>query len=302
MPGSSVLLASFFLWKFHPGREYLAVFAIIPFPPMHPGASPHLPCTPWPAVAIFGLCALVTIPVRAADLSEADQMKRDADRWIELEQRAADERNDWRTQREVLAASVEALKTGQTNLRAKVESNNLAADLFRSRVEKLRTELTAHESGHAALNTGCEALEQRLQALWARLPEPLQETIKPQLDKLEAPPGATPLPASERAQLLISALTAVDQFNNSLTVTHQLRPDGAGETLDVKVLYWGLAMGFGIDATGQHAWVLTPGAAGWTWTDATGQVDEIRTLVEIQEKQQNPELVMLQVGSEGGAQ
>lgn len=247
-----------------------------------------------------GLSLLAAALARAADPGPGpDELKRQADRWLELEQRTADERNAWRAQKELLETSIEVLKEEQQHLQSQVEANELASALFLERVEKARTELAAQQAAHTALEAGCVKLEQRLRTLWPRLPEPLQERIRPQLDRLAG--NGTPPTLSERAQAVVAALTAVDQFNQALTLTHHLRTNGAGEKTDVKVLYWGLAMAYGIDARGEHAWVIRPGPEGWEWTDATPHAREIRTLIEVQEKQRNAELVLLPVVGEGGA-
>jgi hypothetical protein len=267
---------------------------------MHSGATPRLLRTVLPV--ILALAAPLTVSLRAADEStSADELKNQTDRWIDLEKRAADERYTWRTQKEVLTTTIDVLKKERESLQAKLQANTFASGLFRTRVENARGELATQEAAQATMTEKCLALEQRLRALFVRLPEPLQERIRPMLDKLGRATAAEPITVSERTQLLVSSLTAIDQFNNSLTLTHHLRPNAAGETLDIKVLYWGLAAGYAIDANGEHAWLLTPGAAGWEWVDATAHAGEIDALIGVYEKRYKPELVVLPVGREGGA-
>ncbi len=250
------------------------------------------------AVAACGLAGLAPSPLPAADAAE---LKAQADRWVELEKKTADERAEWRTQKEVLAASVGVLEKERAALRARLEANELAAGLFNTKVDNARAELAAHETAHAALARGCAALEDRLRTLLVRLPEPLQDKVRPLLEA-PAPADGGEIAVSERARKLAAALTAIDQFNNSLTLTHHLRKDEAGgDVFDVKVLYWGLATGYGIDARGTRAWVLTPGASGWQWREEPVRVKEIGTLLAVYEKRHTPELVVLPAGGEGAA-
>jgi hypothetical protein len=266
---------------------------------MNLGVPRPLPCVVVPALVLWlSLSPPLVRHAAGADTDDdAAQLKNQADRWFDLEKRAADERNEWRTQKEVLTASIDVLKKEQASLQSKVEANELSAGLFAKRIETARTELAAHEAAHETLAAGCTTMERRLRALFPRLPEPLQQKIQPMLNKLERPPA--PLNISERTQALVAALTAVDLFNNSLTLTHHLRKNAAGDALDVKVLYWGLAMGYGVDADGTHAWLLTPGDQGWQWQEAPEHSPAIRTLVGIYEKRDNPVLVTLPVGTEG---
>lgn len=254
-----------------------------------------LPCV----VCSLALASLVTL-VSAAE--GPDELKAQADRWIELEKNLADERNAWRPQKEALEASIHVLKSEQTTLQTRVEGNELAAAAFRNRLEVARADFAQQEAGHTILAAACQKLEQRLSALLPRLPGPLQERVQPHLTKLRSPAGDDGATISERAQSLVSALTAIEQFNNSLTLTHELRPNGAGETVDVKVLYWGLSGAYAIDATGANAWILAPGRNGWEWRDAPAEAAAIRSLISVHEKQQNPSFVVLPIGTQGGAQ
>ncbi len=262
--------------------------------------------SPFPAVstALFtlGFCALLAKPLRAADDHSVDELKQATDRWIDLEARVAKEGNDWRAQKEVMTTSVEVLKKEREELQAKVSANDLAAGLFRTRFESSQLELDAQKKAHAALTEGCLAIERRARALLVRLPDPLQVRLQPMFDKLARSDGDAPVATSERTQLVVGILTAIDQFNNTLTLTHQLRPNGNGEMLDVKVLYWGLAMGYGIDTEGRHAWVLRPGPEGWQWTESPDGAAAIKTLVGVYEKQDKPQFVVLAAGQEGGPQ
>ena len=254
-----------------------------------------------PAVAALCWCILPGAPATGAEAENADTLKAQTDRWIELEKRSADERNDWRTQKEILVTSIDVLKKERTSLLSTIEANDLAAGLFKVRLDNARTEFAAHETAQASLETNGAALEKRLRALFLRLPDPLKEKVGPLLQKMESAPDGAPPSVAEKTRALVSALTAIDLFNNTLTLTHHLRPNPPGETLDVKVLYWGLAVGYGIDAQGARAWMLTPGALGWEWKEASAHVREIRTLIAVYEKQQSPEVVALPLGSEGGA-
>lgn len=263
-------------------------------------ARPHAPLLAR-LVLVVGWVVLPPAILIAADSGPVDALKAEADRWIDLEARAASERNDWRAQKEVLETSVAVLQQERALLETKVEANDVAADLFRARIDKARTDQQTHQTAHAAVAETCAALEKRLRALWPRLPEPLQEKTRAQLDRLAAGNlEAGRMGVSERMQIVILILTAIDQFNNSLTIAHHLRDNGAGQTVDVKVLYWGLAMGYGIDTRGEHAWLLRPGPQGWTWEDATDQREAIDTLIKVRERQ-TPVFVVLPAGETGGA-
>lgn len=250
-----------------------------------------------------GLLALaVLLPTLfSAESDDLDGLKSQADRWIELELRIAREKDQWRSEKEVLEDSRDVLQKEQIALQAKLEANELATRLFRTRFESAEAELAEHEEAQELLRARGDALEARLRSVLPRLPEPLRESIDPQLSKLENRDGEDAISVSQATQTLVSVLSTIDRFNNTLTLTHQLRADATGETIDVKVLYWGLALAYAVDARGEDAWLLVPGADGWEWRDQKANAAEITALMAIYEKQQNPRLVALPASLTGGA-
>ncbi len=261
------------------------------------------PTRPAPALCVlFALSVLVPIASRgeAADDEAANGLKAQADRWIELERRIADERNEWRTDKEILETSVEVLKKEQSGLRSKLEANELATSLFKRRLEQTQAEMAEHQAGHETLGAGIADLERRIEILATRLPPPLLEKVGPMVDKLKAPAGESALSPSERTQTVVSILSSIDLFNNTLTLTHELRQRPTGQTIDVKVLYWGLAIAYAVDAPASQAWLVTPGADGWTWHDQSGNVTRIKALIDTYEKQRSPDLIELPVNMKGG--
>jgi hypothetical protein len=249
------------------------------------------------ALAVLHLPSLFS-----AEGDDLINLKNQADRWIELEQRTAAEQNQWRSEKEVLETSREVLQKEQAALQTNLEAAELATGLFRTRFETAEAALAQHEAAHDLLRTRGEAIESRLRAILPRLPEPLRKTLNPLLLKLENRNEEDPISIAQKTQTLVAILSSIDRFNNSLTLTHQLRTNAAGETLDVKVLYWGLAVAYAVDARGEGAWMLVPGAEGWEWQDQQANASEIAALVAVYEKQQNPRLVALPAALTGGAQ
>jgi hypothetical protein len=230
----------------------------------------------------------------------AEDLKAQADRWIELERRTADEAARWRTDKEVLETSIQVLTREQTGLRTRLDANAVAAELFQSRLAQTESGLREQTDANAALEARCREIEARLLALAPSLPPPLAVKIDTMMKKLSRPAEERAAGAAERAQMVVSILSAIDLFNNTLTLTHELRPAGDGTTIDVKVLYWGLAMGYAVDAPGSQAWLLAPGPQGWTWTPREADAPEIARLFDIYEKRVRPDLVELPVRVAGG--
>lgn len=251
-----------------------------------------------------GLLVLaVLLPISySAESTDPGDLKSQADRWIELEIQIAAERNQWESEKEILQNSRDVLQKEQEALEAKLEANELATSLFRARFESAEANLAQLEAAHELLRTQGAAVESRLRSLLPRLPEPLRASVDPQFLKLDNRTGENAISVSEATQTLVAILSTVDRFNNSLTLTHQLRTNAAGEILDVKVLYWGLALAYAVDARGEGAWMLVPGPDGWEWQDQRENASAISALMAVYEKQQSPRLIALPASLQGGAQ
>ncbi len=263
-----------------------------------------LPLRPERARLLTLLCAgIALLPSLApAQSTTPADLEAEMDRWIALERRTADERNRWRSAKQVLETSLEVLKKERAALQEQAGSNELSATLFKNRLDLVQRGTESHETAHTRLAAAIDTFEPRLRALLPRLPDPLREKIDPLVRRLAAEAGGESSSLSERAQTLVAALSSIDQFNNTLTLRHQLRDDGNGRTIDVRVLYWGLTVAYAIDASGRRAWILSPGAEGWTWRPSDGDAVAIAKLLDVHDKQRSPELVVLPVAGIGGGE
>ena len=229
----------------------------------------------------------------AADKAGAEVWKVKTDQWIELEQRIATEQNDWLADKEVMEASRTVLQREQVALKSRLEANELAQSLFHQRLKSLEQELATQNEARALLTRGLEKEEARIRMILDRLPEPLRERLAPLQLRLGPGPDDQPVSVSERVQTVISMLSAIDQFNGTVTLTHHLRTNEVGVEKDVEVLYWGLAMGYAVDRTGQQGWLSLPSPDGWNWQEAHDAAPRIRELIEIHKRKRSPGLVSL---------
>jgi hypothetical protein len=110
------------------------------------------------------------------------------------------------------------------------------------------------------------SFQKDLTALLPRLPVPLQDLLKPFLNRLPAGSGTTQIKAVERVQALVGALNELDKFNNSLAVFSEKRRNSQGTEISVQTVYVGLGAAYFVNDTGDFAGVGSPGPNGWEWT------------------------------------
>lgn len=224
-------------------------------------------------------------------------VENNTDRWIELQQRVANEQDEWELDREVLTNRRAMMEEEQASLRENIESYALANRLYESTRIKLDHEFTIMAEANEAMDERLENLELRVMALAQSLPDPLRNDLDPILRAMRGNPGdPDERSVASRAQSLTAVIATVAQFGNTINLSHTLRPlpDGDRE-IDVKVLYWGLSFGYATDATGERAWLLRPSPDGWSWEDRPDQAARFKALIDIYEKQMEPELITVPV-------
>ncbi len=173
-----------------------------------------------------------------------------------------------------------------------LESNRLASEQYINNEASLKGRIDAQKKALEVISNVLEAHQEKVDSIIVRLPEPLRSEIEALALKLK-PNEEEASTVAGRMQSLISILTMIDQFNNSLTLTHQIRKDPNGLEIDTRVLYWGLSVGYAVDAKGELAWRLIPNGDGWAWEDASSEAASIQAMLDIYENDRRPSLVPL---------
>ena len=115
------------------------------------------------------------------------------------------------------------------------------------------------------------------------LPEPLVEKIKPLSRRLPEDSTNTDLSLGERVQNIVGILSQADKFNTTITQTSEAREIDGGKVVEVRTLYWGLAMAYYVDGSGEYAGIGVPTADGWEWPRIESAGAEIKQLIDVYE-------------------
>ncbi|CAA7072348.1 DUF3450 family protein, partial [Lentimonas sp. CC11] len=87
----------------------------------------------------------------------------------------------------------------------------------------------------------------------------------------------------ERVQNIVGILSQADKFNTTITQTSESRELDSGKVVEVRTLYWGLAMAYYVDAAGEYAGIGFPGKDGWEWPQIDGAGPQIKKLLDVYE-------------------
>jgi hypothetical protein len=135
--------------------------------------------------------------------------------------------------------------------------------------------------------------EGQLTNLVPRLPAPLQEAMKPLLNRLPADPATTRMTAAERVQVLVGLLNELDKFNNAVAVFSEKRPNARGEEVAVETVYVGLGAAYFVNEAGDFAGTGVAGLKGWEWTARPELAGSIREVIRIYRNERPARFVAL---------
>lgn len=226
-------------------------------------------------------CSL--IPVSLLAQSNITETRDVLDKWVETRQIISEEKADWQTEQSILSDTVTLLRNEIERLDKALEDLEASATAADEDRSELAAEKDVLNEAASVVEDNIAGLETQVKRILPALPSPLVEKIKPLIRRLPDDSSDTELSLGERVQNIVGILSQADKFNTSLTATSESREIEDGKVVEVRTLYWGLAMAYYVDASGQYAGIGYPGADGWEWPQIEGKGAEISRLMEVYE-------------------
>lgn len=233
-------------------------------------------------VFLIGMICLLTSGVQSANQDERIENTRAAlTEWVQTQRIISKEKHDLVLAKQVLNERIELVQREIESLREKVggTENSIAE------ADKKRTEMLAEneklKQASASLGEILLTLENGIQGLLPRLPEPIRERVKPLSQRLPEDPEQTKLSTAERFQNIVGILNEVDKFNRQITTTSEVRTLPHGNSVEVAAVYIGISQGYYASANGVVAGVGTATEKGWEWKPANEAADKILDVIAI---------------------
>ncbi len=241
----------------------------------------------------FWLLALLLAATAQAE-TPLTETRTTLEKWVETRQLTSKARADWQAEKETLEQTValfsRELKTVAEQME-KVSTNNVQVDKERAEAEALKK--SAGESLARAREFAAE-IETKLTKLVPQLPVPLQEILKPLLNKLPTTTDTT-MSAAERLQTVVGILGEMDKFNNAVSLFSEKRKNPAGEEVAVETVYVGLGAAYFVNESGDFAGTGTPGENGWAWTTKPEIASAVRDVIRVYRNERPARFVALPV-------
>lgn len=205
------------------------------------------------------------------------------DEWVETQQIISEEQQDWRIEKSILAETRTLLSNEFERLQDSIkdlEDSATQADQERSSLTEEKDDLKAAADVIAAQIT---ELENKTRKILPMLPKPLIDRINPLIRRLPEDSENAKLSLGERVQNIVGILSQADKFNNTITPTSETRKVNGGKEVQVNTLYWGLAIAYFVDASGDYAGIAYPTKNGWKTSLIEGIGPQIQQLVSVYE-------------------
>lgn len=219
--------------------------------------------------------------------SDYERLESATKRWLDLEKRIAEERNAWKSQKEVLSQSVKVLEANIDELTEGLENLELSVKLRSTEFANNEQTYESQEAARAYYAGKLDEMTELFLRFRVSAPDYLEDEMSTAQEKLEL---ADPIALGERAQILIAAFTRIEEFNRSVTIDYVTRKLPDGRDVMVSVIYWGLARAYAVDPQGAIAWELKPGPEGWVWHERPEYISQILELTQVYEQTKPPSI------------
>lgn len=203
------------------------------------------------------------------------------EKWVETRQLVSRTRSEWQSDKEMLQQTVELLNRelkGVSENMSKLSTNSVQADKERLEAE---ASLKASRESLDKAKEFATRFEEQIRGFMPRLPLPLQDLVKPLLNRLPTDSANTKMLSTERIQVIVGILNEVDKFNNAVSVFNEKRKNEKGEEVAVETVYVGLGAAYFVNEAGNFAGFGSPNASGWEWKVQPGLASSVREAIQI---------------------
>jgi chromosome segregation ATPase len=243
-------------------------------------------------ILLYILCShCLTGTAQAADaLSETQTIIQE---WVRTEQLISQERRQWEEERPVIGNILQILDAEREGLNEQISR----AQEITSRANEERTALVEELSGYEATSETLESrvidYERQLSVIANYLPAVLREELAPRYSRIGASTQTGSLSLSERSQAVFSIMAGITNFDSRMTLTTEVLDEIQNQSVEVRVLYFGLARAFYVNNNRTIGGYGVPSENGWQWYPQNDMSTTIGRALDIHETRVSPQLIGL---------
>lgn len=244
--------------------------------------------------------AILAPSANAADPAPSvEQVRGEVREWVETMRQLQQEETEWKRDKEVLEAYRDGLRKELEDLRQDLErakTRKQGGD--KESLDKI-AERDRFAAGQTLLATKLPALEAALEAKLPLLPQSVRAQPKVVV-AIEALNTARRLPAdkqdsdlSKRLFNLVELIAEFEKCHQQVVVQTELHKDPQGREFKMRMVYFGLAMAYGVNEDGSFAVTGRPAADGWKFKESNALAPRIRALADSAENEKSDTFTQL---------
>jgi hypothetical protein len=161
---------------------------------------------------------------------------------------------------------------------SKLDTNTVQVDKERAQAQ---VQLKSSNEGLDDAKRFASIFERQIVQLIPRLPVPLQDILKPLLNRIPPDSATTRTTAAERTQILVGILNELDKFNGAINIFSEKRSKEKEGEVAVETVYVGLGAAYFVNDSGDFSGMGTPGPNGWEWTQKPELAAPVREIIRI---------------------
>ncbi len=223
------------------------------------------------------------------------QTKSTLERWVETENLISLEENRWKEEEALLSDTFSMLKAEKEALEAKLEEQESSSTIADEKRVALLEEKEALEETRREIEQTLGALEAAIRDLLPRLPSNFSDSAQAVIRRIPEDSAATRQSISHRMRNIVALLSQASKFDNAISLEREVRAMGDGSSKEVSTLYFGFAIAYYADSSGEYAGYGYPTDSGWNWVETKEYGSDVLDAIAMYEKSKQAAFVTLPV-------
>jgi hypothetical protein len=238
------------------------------------------------SIPIFTLFLALPLSAQEDAPVPAEELRSSVREWVETMRKIQEEETAWTREKEVLEGTQQGLEKEIQDLKEEIERAKVRRDGGDKQSLDTLTERDTYAAAQDELASQLRVLEESLAAKLPLFPAPLRELPKFALaietlqGGLSLPPDKQTQDVSKRLFNATELLAEVEKFQQLVHVHTELRKDSQGREFKMQMVYFGLAMAYGVNEDGSFAVTGRPGKDGWEFQERPDLAPRIQELVK----------------------
>ena len=218
-------------------------------------------------------------------VSPTEELRTSVREWVETMRKIQQEENDWARDQEVLKNYKEGLQAEISTLKDQITSARTRKQGGDQQSLDKVAERDRYAAAEEELTRQVRNMEEALAAAIPVFPEPLRKDAKVTqgIETLQRnlllPPDKQSDDVGKRLANVTELLAEAEKFQQGVHVYPELHKDSQGHEFNMQVVYFGLALAYGVNENGSFALAGRPGADGWKFQERNDLAPRILKLV-----------------------